>query len=94
MGGYKKAKNKGYLKISWTSPAYSREEAIKRATSASMTYCKRTGKYETNKIRPIAITFLNHEDSEILLRFKQSLLKGIYVDEEYLPEVRLARAKL
>ena len=59
-----------------------------------MTYSKRIWKYETNKTRPIAITFLNHEDQEFLLRFKKSLLKGIYVDEEYLPEVRIARAKL
>ena len=58
----KKLKTMVIEKISWASPTHSREEAIKRTTSATMTYYKRNEKYETNKTRPIAITFLNHED--------------------------------
>ena len=46
------------------------------------------------KTEPTAITFLNHDDQEFLLRLKKSLPKGIYVDEEYLPKVRIAMAKL
>ena len=59
-----------------------------------MTYCKRIGKYETNKTRPIAINFLNHGDQEFLLSFRKSLPNGIYVDKESPSEVRIARDKL
>ena len=58
----KNLKTKVIEKISWALPAHSRGEAIKRTTSATMTYYKRIRKYETNKTRPLAITFLNHED--------------------------------
>ena len=94
MGGFKKLKTKVVENISWVLPAHSREEAIKRATSATLTYCKGNGKYKTNKTRPIAITFLNHKDQDFLLRLKKLLPIGIYVDEEYPSEVRIARAKL
>ena len=59
-----------------------------------MTYCKQIGKYKVNKTRPIAISFLNYEDQEYLLKLKKSLPKGIYMDEEYPSEVRKVRAKL
>ena len=68
--------------------------SYKKANSVTMTFCKWIGKYEANKIRLIAITFLNHKDWEYLLKLKTSLPKGIYVDEEYPPEVRKLWAKL
>ena len=59
-----------------------------------MTYCRRIGKYEVNKTRPIVITFLNHEDQEYFLNMKKLLPTGIYIDEEYPYEVRKISTKL
>ena len=88
MGGLKKLKSKVIETISCAFLDYSKEEAIRKANSVTMTYCRRIGKYEVNKTRPLAITFLNHEDQEYFLKMKKSLPTGIYINEEYPSEVR------
>ena len=94
MGGLKKLKSKVIEEISCAFSDYTKEEAIRKANSVTMTNCRRIGKYEVNKTRLIAITFLNHEDYEYFLKMKKSLLTGIYIDEEYPSEVRKIRARL
>ena len=94
MGGFKKLKSKVIEAISCAFLDYSKEEAIRKTNSFTMTYCIRIGKYEVNKTRPIAIPFLNHEDWEYILKIKKSLPTGIYMDEEYPSEIRKIRAKL
>ena len=59
-----------------------------------MPYCRRIGKYEVNKPRPIAITFLNNEDQGYFLKMKKLLPTGIYMDDEYPSEIRKIRARL
>ena len=94
FGGLKNLKSKGIETISCAFSDYSKEEAIRKANVVTVIYCRRIGKYEVNKTRPIAITFLNHEDQEYILKMKKSLPTGIYIDEEYPSEVRKIRAKL
>ena len=89
-----KLKTKLIEKISWALPAHFRQEAMKK-----IIFCyyyllqKRIQKYDINRTKPIAITFLNHEGQEFLLKLKKSLPKGIYVEEEYPPEIIIARVK-
>ena len=94
MEGLKKLKSKVIKTISCAFSDYSKEEAIRKASSVTITYCRRIGKYEVNKTRPIAITFLNHEDQEYFLQMEKSLHTGIYIDEEYPSEVGKIRSKL
>ena len=90
----KKLKSKVIETISCAFLDYPKEEAIRKANSVTVTYSRRIGKYEVNKTRLIAITFLNHEDQEYFLKMKKSLPTGIYIDEEYQSENRKIRAKL
>ena len=53
--------------------------------------CKRLGKYNKDRSRPLSVELLRKEDMEYILMNKTKLRKGVYVDKEYPIEIEHKR---
>ena len=49
--------------------------------------CKHVGRLSRTRARPITVDFLHCQDVEYILENKNFLRQGIYVDQEYVPEI-------
>ena len=65
-----------------------------QAKKVEITCCRCVDRFRPNHNQPIAITFQKKEDKEMLLGSKKKLPAGIYVNEDFLPDVKTARDRL
>ena len=67
---------------------------IEVARNTNISYCTRLGKQQPNFDRPISVTFQRKEDKDKLMKGKQNLPMGVYVNEEFLLHIKRARDRL
>ena len=83
-----------YRELSKTIIANSEEERNDIVRKIGIKQCKRLGKYEDGKTRPISVEFTLKEDANYLLENRSNLRKGVYIDKEYRPDVEYQRKLL
>ena len=64
---------------------------LKLAKRLEIRSCKRLGKYNKDRSRPLSVELLRKEDMEYILTNKTKLRKGVYVDKEYPIEIERKR---
>ena len=67
---------------------------LKMAKRLEIRCCKRVGKYNKDRHRPLSVELLRKEDMEFILLNKAKLRKGVYVDKEYPFEIERKRKVL
>ena len=67
---------------------------IEAARNTAISYCTRLGKQRPNFDRPISVTFQRKEDKDKLMKGKQNLPMGVYVNEEFPLHIKRARDRL
>ena len=60
----------------------------------SIRCCKRLGRYNKDRSRPLSVEFVSREDVNFILSKKSNLRTGVYVDREYPIEVEKKRTLL
>ena len=48
---------------------------------------KRIGRYNREKLRPVSVEFVHHEDVAYIMENKNCLSEGVFVNKEYTPEI-------
>ena len=79
--------NKIYSEIASTIVADSYEERMNSIKKMGIRRCKRIGKYEEDKCRPLSVEFSLKQDVEYLFENKNRLRPGVYIDREYTADV-------
>ena len=64
---------------------------LKMAKQLEIRCCKRIGKYNKDRPRPLSVELLRMEDMEFILLNKTKLRKGVYADKEYPFEIERKR---
>ena len=67
---------------------------MEAAKSTNISYCTRFSKQRPNFGRPISVTFHRKEDKDKLMKGKQNLPMGVYVNEEFPLHIKRARDRL
>ena len=67
---------------------------IEAARNTNISYCTKLGKQQPNFDRPISVTFQRKEDKDKLMKGKQNLPMGVYVNEEFPLHIKRARDRL
>ena len=91
---YALTKQRVYDTIAASKGASNDPEHVNEARKIEISYCTRIGKYTPNISRPISVTFQRWEDTEQLLMNKQNLPPGIYMNKEYLIQIKKAKDRL
>ena len=86
--------NKIYPEIAATIEADSNEERMNCVRRIGIRRCKRLGRYEEGKCRPISAEFTLKQDVEFLIENRNKLRPGVYLDHEYSAEVEYQRKVL
>ena len=68
-----------------------RLECVKRITIRT---CRRLGRFNRNRIRPLSIELVHRDDVDFILDNKMELERGIYIDREYPLEIERKRKTL
>ena len=56
--------------------------------------CRRLGRFNRNRIRPLSIEIVHRDDVDFILDNKMELERGIYIDREYPLEIERKRKTL
>ena len=83
-----------YKELSKTIDARSDWEKLKLAKEMDLVKCRRIGRPLPGRSRPISVEFQYQQDMDYILGNKTYLRKGIYVDNEYTPEIERHRRLL
>ena len=67
---------------------------LKAAKKMNIRACKRLGRYNKDRPRPLSVEFVSKEDVEFILANKSNLCKDVYVDREYPMEIEKKRKTL
>ena len=59
---------------------------LSAARSCAIRKCKRLGRPNPHRPRPISVEFENRRDADAILEFKHYLAKGVFLDKEYCVE--------
>ena len=86
--------NKIYPEIAATIEADSMEERMSSIRKIGIRRCKRLGRYEEGKCRPISVEFCLKQDVEFLFENKNKLRSGLYLEHEYPAEIEYQRKVL
>ena len=70
------------------------EEKLVAARRIVIKNCKRSGCFNSKRIRPISVELTHQEDIEFILENRFNLEKGVYVDREYPMETERKRKTL
>ena len=76
-------KGKICLCIADTYNYHDQHDQIAAARACPIRKCKRLGRPNPSRLRPISVEFENRKDVDSILEYKYYLAKGIYVDREY-----------
>ena len=69
----------------------SADEANKSVQNIALSHVKRVGVFNMNRTIPILVKFVNQSDKNYLMEHMKFLLKGIYMEDEFAPEVQWKR---
>ena len=83
-----------YQEIGLTIVADNEEERMEATKKIGIRRCRRLGKYQEGKNRPLSVEFSLKQDVEFLFENKNNLREGVYVDREYPLEVEYERKVL
>ena len=67
---------------------------LKQAKRLQIRSCRRIGRYNKDRSRPISVEFLRKEDTDFIFTNKSKLRNGIYADREYPVEIEKKRKLL
>ena len=67
---------------------------LSAARSCAIRKCKRLGRPNLHRPRPISVEFENRRDADAILEYKHYLAKGVFVDREYCVETERKRRLL
>ena len=70
------------------------DERMENARKITINSCRRLGRYNRNRRRPIAVEMFHKQDCEYILDNRSDLERGIYVDKEYPLEIERKRRTL
>ena len=70
------------------------EDKLESAHQIGIISCKRLGRFNKNRIRPVSVEFKHKEDTDFILENHFDLAKGVYVDCEYPAETEKKRKTL
>ena len=62
---------------------YTDQDKLLSACSIVIKTCKRLGRFNKSRIRPVSVEFLHKEDTDFIQDNRLDLAKGVYVDREY-----------
>ena len=85
---------KVYCEISVLMDVKEGEDRIEAAHEVGIRRCRRMGRYQPERNRPISIELVHRQDVLYLLDRKKELNKGVYLDREYSKEVEKKRKAL
>ena len=91
---YEVTKMRVYETIASILPIGDLKSTMDEARKADLVCCSRIGRYQMNRARPISVTLSKYDDKETIMKNKNNLLEGIYINDEYPTEVRRNRNKL
>lgn len=80
-----------FAEISCTVVGSNYNERVYMAKKMAIRSCKRLGRYNRDRARPISCEFLHPEDVSYIIENRVYLNKGIFVDHEYPPEIERKR---
>ena len=63
------------------------EDKLESALQIGIISCKRLGRFNKHRIRPVSVEFKHKEDTDFILENRFDLAKGIYMDREYPAEI-------
>ena len=67
---------------------------MKSAKKINIRACKRMGRYNKDRSRPLSVEFVSREDVDYILANKSNLRTGVYVDREYPVDIEKKRKLL
>ena len=83
-----------FAEISNTVVGSDYNEKVEMAKKMTIRSCKRLGRYNRSRARPVSCEFVHPEDVTYIIENKNYLNEGIFVDNEYPPEVERKRRLL
>ena len=88
------SKQKIYKELSKIMTGTTESLKMKAAKKLYIRCCKRLGRYNKDRSRPLSVKFASKEDVEFILTNKTNLRTGVYVDREYPIEIEKKRKLL
>ena len=83
-----------FAEISNTVVGSDYNEKVEMAKKMTLRSCKRLGRYNRNRARPVSCEFVHPEDVAYIIENRSYLNEGIFVDNEYAPDVERKRRLL
>ena len=84
-------KDKIHRIISETFNYHDEQNRLAAARSCVIRRCKRLGRLNPHRMRPISVEFESRKDVDAILEYKYYLTKGVFVDREYCVETERKR---
>ena len=88
------SKTKIQKELAKITPGTSESTKLKAAKKMNIRCCKRLGRYNKDRSRPLSVEFVSKEDVNFILSNKSNLRTGVYVDREYPIEIEKKRKLL
>ena len=88
------SKAKIYKELSIIMPGDNTNSKLKTAKKINIRVCKRLGRYDKDRSRPLSVEFVSREDVDYILSNKSGLRTGVYVDREYPIDIEKKRKLL
>ena len=83
-----------FTELSGTVTGESYEARLETSKKMAIRTCKRIGRFNRNRARPISVEFVHQEDVEYIVENRSYLSDGVFADYEYSPEVERKRRLL
>ena len=80
-----------YAEISYTVLGSDYDEKVELAKKMTIKNCRRLGRYNRTRARPISCELVHKEDVSYIIENRNYLQDGIFVDYEYSPEIERKR---
>ena len=88
------SKQKVYQELAKITDGGTDQAKLKLAKKMNIRACKRLGRYNKDRSRPLSVEFVCKEDTEFILAKRTNLRTGVYVDREYPIEIEKKRKLL
>ena len=84
-------KEKIYWNIADTIDRYDQTERLAVACTFTIRRCRRLGKPNSSRSRPVSVEFVKHVDADAVYEYRYHLTGGLYVDREFNLEMENSR---
>ena len=88
------SKQKVFQELTKLTTGDTDQAKLKTAKKMSIRVCKRLGRYNKERPRPLSVEFVSKEDIDFILANKSNLRNDVYVDREYPVEIEKKRKTL